>query len=126
MYLKYLLCSKNHHLSRFRWHQLGTNILKSFSPQSSVKKFLKFQSIKMSMTKSNLWGLATLLLKGPVTFSLKIVNFNSFILLWWKKCVKLVKKVILVINEVPTTYLWKKNEEKRPIFSHWAVAGKVL
>ena len=50
----------------------------------------------MSMTKSNLWGLATLLLKGPVTFSLKIVNFNSFILLRWKKCVKLVKKVILV------------------------------
>ena len=47
----------------------------------------------------------------------KISNFQSFIVLRWKKCVKLANKVIIVINRVSTIYLWKKNEEKRPILS---------
>ena len=47
------------------------------------------------------------------------VNFKKYILFknGCFKAVKLVKKVILVINGVSTTYLWTKNEEKRPILS---------
>ena len=40
---------------------------------------------------------------------------------------KLVKKVIIVRNGVPTNYLWTNNEEKRPIlsvFSKYKNVGK--
>ena len=47
----------------------------------------------MADTKSTP-GLATLLLKGPVTFSYKIDIKSNSNLLWLKKCVKLVKNVI--------------------------------
>ena len=45
------------------------------------------------------------------------VNFKKYILFknGCFKAVKLVKKVILVINGVSTIYLWTKHEEKRHI-----------
>ena len=49
------------------------------------------------------------------------VKSQTFILLWCKKCEKLEKEVILVINGVSTTYLCKKNEEKGPILSVFCV-----
>ena len=38
--------------------------------------------------------------RDRLLFHTKFANFNSFILLWWKKCVKLVEKVILVENNL--------------------------
>ena len=54
--------------------------------------------------------LAILLERVRLTFSTNIPNFQSFNVFRWKKCVKLVNEVIIVINGVPTTYLWRKNE----------------
>ena len=39
-------------------------------------------------------------------FKISKINYGCF------KTVKLVKKVIIVINGVPTSYLWRKNQEK--------------
>ena len=44
-------------------------------------------------------------------FKISKINYGCF------KAVKLVGNVIIVINGVPTIYLWKKNEEKRLILS---------
>ena len=48
-------------------------------------------------------------------FTNEISNIQSFSVFGGLKCEKLVKYVIKVINGVPTTYLWRKNEEKGPI-----------
>ena len=58
------------------------------------------------------WGLATLLEGAGLAFDIQKCskfNYGCF------KAVKLVKNVIIVINGVPTIYLWKKNEEKRGV-----------
>ena len=65
--------------------------------------------------------LATLLEGAGYFFNISKVNSQTFILLWCKKCEKLEKEVILVINGVSTTYLWRKNEEKGPILSVFSV-----
>ena len=56
-------------------------------------------------------GLATLLegagLAFDIVFKFSKIDYGCF------KAVKLVKNVIIVINGVPTIYLWKKNEEKK-------------
>ena len=54
--------------------------------------------------------LATLLEGVAYFFNISKVNSQTFIVSWCKKCEKLEKEVILVINGVPTTYLWRKNE----------------
>ena len=75
----------------------------------------------MSFKNAHNRGLATLL--EGVNNKIFKVNFKKYILFknGCFKAVKLVKKVILVINGVSTTYLWTKNEEKRPILNiQWA------
>ena len=65
--------------------------------------------------------LATLLKGVGYFFNISKVNSQTFIVLWCKKCEKLEKEVILVINGVPTTCLWRKNEEKGPFLSEKSV-----
>ena len=69
-------------------------------------------SVTVNKFKITSQGLATLI-EGAGCFFFKVNSkVNSFILLWWKKCEKLAKKWIIVINGVSTNYLWKKNQEK--------------
>ena len=77
-----------------------------FGNTKEWKLFLAFQE------KVSNCGLATLLEGAGYFFNISKVNSQTFILLWCKKCEKLEKEGILVINGVSTTYLWRKNEEK--------------
>ena len=55
--------------------------------------------------------LATLLERVRLTFSNKIFNFQSFIILRWKKCEKLANEVTKMTNKGLGTCFSKKSEE---------------
>ena len=90
--------------------------LQLFSARAKVHRS-KYGEQRQALLKQVLSWLATLL-EGVNNKFFK-VNFKKYILFknGCFKAVKLVKKVILVINGVSTIYLWTKNEEKRPILS---------
>ena len=61
-----------------------------------------------------IWGLATLLEGAGYTFKIFECEFQTFILLRWKKCVKLAKNVKKVINKGIGTCF----SEKIVVFGH--------
>ena len=62
------------------------------------------------LKKNHKQGLATLLGGAGYFFYISSIQKYILTLFWLKKCVKLIKKVILVTTEVPTVKLWEKNE----------------
>ena len=62
------------------------------------------------LKKNHKQGLATLLEGAGYFFYISSIQKYILTLFWLKKCVKLIKKVILVTTEVPTVKLWEKKE----------------